>query len=353
MKKLLSIICFLIVSIGASAQKFSTINFANGKMVKDFTFTIYLNEQQIGTIKRHENLSYKIYSEGRITVNIIMPPVPGVINRATTTIDVKSGNTYYMELGMKGYVIKKNLVDEAKGKELFAENENTINVEEDKRNPVGKINAEIENEGPKQGSCFLLNKQGYLLTNNHVIDGAKTIQIKGIGNDFTTLYAADVIAKDLDLDLAVLKLKNQNIVFENLPYRISDEIFAQGTKSLSLGYPMTSAMGEEIKITEGIINAKSGYKGTLTQYQFSAAVQPGNSGSPLFNDSGEVIGVINAKLKDAENVGYALKSSYLLTFLKNVDNFQLDKTEAAPLGAMPLSEKVTKLKGFIFIVKAE
>jgi hypothetical protein len=73
----------------------------------------------------------------------------------------------------------------------------------------------------------------------------------------------------------------------------------------------------------------------------------------LFNENGEVIGVINAKLKDAENVGYALKSSYLLTFLKNVDNFQLDKTEVAPLSAMPLSEKVTKLKGFIFIVKAE
>lgn len=322
-------------------------------MLKDFTFTIYLNEQQIGTIKRHENLSYKIYSEGRITVNLIIPPVPGVSNRVTTTIDVKSGNTYYMELGMAGYKIKAKLVDEEKGKASFAKNESTIKDEEDIRRPVGKISADAMSEGPKQGSCFVLNKQGYLLTNNHVIDGAKTVQIKGIGNDFTTLYAADVIAKDIDLDLAVLKLKNQNIVFENVPYHISDEISAQGTKSLALGYPMTTSMGEEIKITEGIINAKSGYKGTLTQYQFSAAVQPGNSGSPLFNENGDVIGVINAKLRDAEGVGYALKSSYLLTFLKNVDNLQLDKGEVAPLNAMPLSEKVAKLKGFIFIVKAE
>ena len=207
-------------------------------------------------------------------------------------------------------------------------------------------------EGPKQGSCFVLNKQGYLLTNNHVIDGAKTIQIKGIGNDFTTIYAADVVARDIELDLAVLKLKNQNINFENIPYNISDDISNQGTKALALGYPMTSAMGEEIKVTDGIINSKSGYKGTLTQYQFSAAVQPGNSGSPLFNEKGEVIGVINAKLKDAEGVGYALKSSYLLTFLKNIDNFQLDKT-ATNLSELSLSDKVAKLKGFIFIVKAE
>lgn len=350
MKKLFTSILVCLFALSASAQNFSTINFVNGKMLKNYTLTIYLNEQQIGTIKKHENLSYKIYSEGRITVNLVTPPSPYAPSRFTTTIDVKSGNTYYMELGMKGYVVKNKLVDEAKGKELFAKNESTINGEENKRNPIGKISS--SSEGPKQGSCFVLNKQGYLLTNNHVIDGAKTIQVQGVGNDFTTLYTADVIAKDLDLDLAVLKLKNQNIVFENIPYSISDDISNQGTKAIALGYPMASAMGEEIKVTEGIINSKSGFKGTLTQYQFSAAVQPGNSGSPLFNEKGEVIGVINAKLKDAEGVGYALKSSYLITFLKNVDNFQLDKT-AANLSELSLSDKVTKLKGFIFIVKAE
>jgi S1-C subfamily serine protease len=347
MKKLFTSILVILFALSSSAQKFSTINFVSNKIINDLAVTIYLNEQMIGTIKDDENIKYKIYSEGRMSVTLIINGV-----RQNTTLDIKHSDDYYFEIKIVFGKFKYQLVDAKKGQEYFAKNKNTIEGEEDIRRPIGKINADALNEGPKQGSCFVLNKQGYLLTNNHVIEGAKTIQIKGIANDFSTLYAADVVAKDLDLDLAVLKLKNQNIVFENIPYSISDDISNQGTKAIALGYPMASAMGEEIKVTDGIINSKSGYKGTLTQYQFSAAVQPGNSGSPLFNEKGEVIGVINAKLKDAEGVGYALKSSYLITFLKNVDNFQLDKT-ATNLSELSLSDKVTKLKGYIFIVKAE
>lgn len=131
---------------------------------------------------------------------------------------------------------------------------------------------------------FLISKQGYFLTNYHVISGSKTTQIKGIGNDFSTLYGVDIIAYDVDLDLALLKLKNQNINFDSVPYQLSLETSPQGIKTFVLGYPLTNSMGEEIKVTEGIISAKSGYKGSISQYQFSAAIQPGNSGSPLFNE---------------------------------------------------------------------
>lgn len=348
MKKLFTSILICLFALSASAQNYSTINFVTNKVSGKNSFTVYLNQTLAGTLNKDENLSYKIYSEGRITVSVVL--LIGM--RFTKSIDVKPGNTYYFELTHFIGKVKTEPIDEKKGKEIFDGNKTTIQGEEDINNPIGKISAASLTSGPKQGSCFVLSKQGYLLTNNHVVDGAKTIQIKGIGNDFTTLYEADVVAKDAELDLAVLKLKNQNITFESLPYSISDDISNQGTKAIALGYPMASAMGEEIKVTDGIINSKSGFKGTLTQYQFSAAVQPGNSGSPLFNESGEVIGVINAKLKEAEGVGYALKSSYLLTFLKNVDNLQIDKTPAN-LGALSLSDKVAKLKGFIFIVKAE
>lgn len=69
-------------------------------------------------------------------------------------------------------------------------------------------------------------------------------------------------------------------------------IAAQGFR-----HPLTSAFGEEMKVTEGIVSAKCGFRGLISQYQFSAAVQPGNSGRPLFNDNGELIGIINAKRK--------------------------------------------------------
>ena len=216
------------------------------------------------------------------------------------------------------------------------------------------ITASVVKSAPeaKQGTCFLINKQGYLVTNYHVINDVKTIKVKGIGGDFSTLYGVDVVAIDIDLDLALLKTKTQNINFGDIPYFISQEPTSQGTKSFVLGYPLTTSMGEEIKITEGIISAKSGYKGTVSQYQFSAAVQPGNSGSPLFNDNGDIIGIINAKLQGAEGAGYAIKSQYLMTFLKSIENLQFENNKST-ISSLSLSEKATRLKNFIFIVTSE
>jgi S1-C subfamily serine protease len=190
------------------------------------------------------------------------------------------------------------------------------------------------------------------LTNYHVISGAKTVQVKGIGNDFSTLYGVEVIAFDVDLDLALLKLKNQNLSFEVVPYGLSFETSPQGTKAFVLGYPLTGAMGEEIKVTEGLISARSGYKGSISQYQFSAAIQPGNSGSPLFNDNGDVVGVINAKLQGAEGAGYAIKSQYVSTFLKLIDNIQIENNKTLTSN-LTLPEKISLLKNNIFIVKSE
>jgi len=341
MKALFSII-LTILTLQLSAQSFSTINFVNN-FSKNLNFIIYLNEQLVGSLNRNENLEYKIYSEGRISIIIITGQ-----ERITGTIDVKKGNTYYYQLSYGNF----KLVDEEKGKSIFAKNEITIKAEEERKNPINKSYKNDEDSGPKQGTCFLISQQGYLLTNYHVISGAKTVQIKGIENDFSTLYGADIIAYDVDLDLALLKLKNQNINFPKVPYGLSLETNPQGTKAFVLGFPLTAAMGEEIKVTEGLISAKSGYKGSISQYQFSAAIQPGNSGSPLFNDKGEILGVINAKLQGAEGAGYAIKSQYALTFLKLIDNIQIENNKTQ-LADLTLTDKISTLKSFIFIVKTE
>ena len=70
-------------------------------------------------------------------------------------------------------------------------------------------------------------------------------------------------------------------------------------------------MGTDIKLTTGIISSKTGYEGSVAEYQISAPVQPGNSGAPLFDKSGNIIGVIKAKHTIAENAGYAVKASYV------------------------------------------
>ncbi|MFZ4412800.1 MAG: S1C family serine protease [Bacteroidales bacterium] len=333
MKKLTFTIAIIIFSLQLFAQKenFSIINFiaSNAKF--------YINEQLIGETNDKEVLQYKIFSEGHIKIIIVR----SLFDNTSYNIDVKRNDTIYCEYN-RGFVSKE------KG-EAWMEKFKLIEEEEDPANPViTKRNI----SGPKQGTCFLINKQGYLLTNYHVISDAKKIQVKGIGNDFSTDYGAEVVAIDADLDLALLKLKNQNVQFENTPYKISIETNPQGTKSFVLGYPMAAAMGEEIKLTEGIVSAKSGYKGTISQYQFSAAIQPGNSGSPLFNDNGDIIGITDAKLRGAEGAGYAIKSAYILTFLKLAENITLDNN-ATSISNLPLVEKAAKLKNYIFIVKAE
>jgi len=333
MKRVFFTITIIIFSLKFFAQKqdFSIINFIapNAKF--------YINEQLIGETNDKEVLQYKIFSEGHIKITMVR----SLFDNTNYNMDVKHSDTIYCEYS-RGFVSKE------KGEEWIKK----FKLIEEEEDPASPVITKKNNSGPKQGTCFLINKQGYLLTNYHVISDAKKIQIKGIGNDFSTDYGAEVVAIDADLDLALLKLKNQNIQFEIPPYKISLETNPQGTKSFVLGYPMTTAMGEEIKLTEGVVSAKSGYKGTISQYQFSAAIQPGNSGSPLFNDNGDVIGITDAKLRGAEGAGYAIKSAYILTFLKLVGNVTLDNNTTS-ISNLPLVEKVVKLKNYIFIVKAE
>ena len=337
MKRTILTLVITLFSFGLFAQEqgYSTIYF----IAPDYSEKVYINDQLIGSLNVKEVLQYKVYSEGRLSITAV-----NIYVREVGNIDVKNGNNYY-------YVLRSpfKILTEEKGLK-FIEKYKIAKAEEDPANPF--IVSKNTNTGPKQGSCFLINKQGYMLTNYHVVSDAKTIQVKGIGNDFSTAYGADVVAFDIDNDLALLKLKNQNIQFETVPYKISLDASPQGTKSFVLDYPLTTTMGEEIKVTEGIINAKSGYKGTISQYQFSAAVQPGNSGSPLFNDYGDVIGIINAKLKGAEGAGYAVKSPYISTFLKMIDNITMDNNSTS-ISSLTLTEKVAKLKSFIYIVKTE
>ncbi len=341
MKKLFfTLLTFLTLQV--SAQDYSTINFVNCYS-KNTNFEIYLNQHLVGSIFGGENLEFKMYSEGRITVVLILNK-----ERITRSMDVKNGNTYYFQMQFGAF----KEVDEERGKIILAKSTNTILAEEDIDDPICKLSRSKEDNGPKQGTCFLISQQGYFLTNYHVISGAKNVQVKGIGNDFSTLYGVEVIAYDVDLDLALLKLKNQNITFPKLPYNLCLETSPQGANAFTLGYPLTSAMGEEIKVTEGLISAKSGFKGTISQYQFSAAVQPGNSGSPLFNDKGEIIGVVNAKLQGAESAGYAIKSQYVITFLKIIENIKIEDNKNS-LGELPFTDKISTLKNFIFIVKTE
>lgn len=165
------------------------------------------------------------------------------------------------------------------------------------------------------GTGFFISNNGYVATCYHVIEGATEISIKGINNDFYRKYKARIVATDKINDLAILKIdcNLESPINYSLKWDVSDV----GQEVFTLGYPLKTTMGEEIKLTNGIISSKSGFQGNITTYQITVPVQPGNSGGPLFDKNGFVIGVINAKHTGAENAGYAVKSNILKNLIQS------------------------------------
>lgn len=199
------------------------------------------------------------------------------------------------------------------------------------------------------GTGFAL-KDGYIVTNYHVIDGANTVTVQGIKGNFNISYNATVVGTDKINDLALLKMSDSSFSdFGSIPYTISNVTSEVGEEVFVLGYPLTSTMGDEIKLTTGIISSKTGFQGDVALYQISAPIQPGNSGGPLFDEKGNVIGVVSAKHAGAENVGYAIKSMYLRNLIESSANSAIIPTNNS-VSTLPLTGKVKAEKNFVFFI---
>lgn len=200
------------------------------------------------------------------------------------------------------------------------------------------------------GTGFAL-KNGYIVTNYHVIDGAKSITVQGVKGSFSTKYEATVIGSDKNNDLALLRITDTNFPgFGAIPYSISSSSSEVGEDIYVLGYPLTSTMGDEIKLTTGVISSKTGFQGDVSLYQISAPIQPGNSGGPLFDKKGNVIGVVSAKHAGAENVGYAVKSMYLRNLIESCANSSIIPNTNT-VSTLPLTGRVKSEKNFVFFIE--
>lgn len=203
------------------------------------------------------------------------------------------------------------------------------------------------------GTGVAIASNGLIVTNYHVIAGASTIKVKGINGDFSKSYIAKVLTFDEKNDLAIIKI--DDVSFSTLgtpPFCIKSVTSEVGSDIFVLGYPLTATMGDEIKLTNGIISAKSGFQGDITSYQMTAAIQPGNSGAPLFDKNGYLIGVVNSKHIGAESVGYAIKSSYLKNLIESLTPTPKLTTQNLLIGK-PLTEQVKLIKKFVYIIETE
>jgi S1-C subfamily serine protease len=185
-----------------------------------------------------------------------------------------------------------------------------------------------------------------------VFEKAKKITVKGINGDFTKTYVGNVLLEDKNNDLALIKLENFTGPTDTIPYNIRSVGVETGEAVSILGYPMTSLLGTEIKLNTGIVSSKSGFQGSISSFQVSAAAQPGNSGSPLFDEYGNLIGIINAKIVEGEAITYAIKIIYLNTLIEiggvtsNVGNLVSSKE-------IKLQDMVKAYSKFVYIIEIE
>ena len=169
--------------------------------------------------------------------------------------------------------------------------------------------------GQGAGSGVIISSDGYIITNHHVIDGASSIKVTLNDNKE---YDAKLIGSDYTNDIAVIKIDKSDLTVAVIGN--SDKLKV-GEDVIAIGNPLGTLGGT---VTEGILSATSRDitidNVDMTLLQTSAAVNPGNSGGGLFNTSGELIGVVNAKItsEDVEGIGFAIPSNKALEIAEQI-----------------------------------
>ncbi len=201
------------------------------------------------------------------------------------------------------------------------------------------------------GTGFFVDPRGYIVTNHHVIEGATGIDVFVTQSGKTSTYKAKSVVVDKSNDLAIIKITDSG--FSKLPptpYTIAVGTKDVGTSVFAMGYPQLSYLGEEIKVTDGIISSKTGYQGDITTYQISAPIQPGNSGGPLYDKNGYLVGITNAGVSELDNVGYAIKVSYMNNLIEASPEV-IYTSSTNQLQGLSFTEKIKKISPYVVIIK--
>jgi len=206
------------------------------------------------------------------------------------------------------------------------------------------------------GSGFIITTSGVIATNAHVIDGASNIQVTISNETGSFTYKTKVLLIDSKNDVALLQIDDKEFKgLSSIPYGIVENSDV-GSKVFTIGYPLNDVMGSNYKVTDGIISSKSGIADDIRYYQISVPIQPGNSGGPLFNKEGNVIGITSARLNgkavgtQIENVNYAIKSSYLLNLYNMLPNSTKLSTTSV-VSTKELQDQVKILKNYVCLIR--
>jgi S1-C subfamily serine protease len=223
--------------------------------------------------------------------------------------------------------------------------------------PVYRPKEVRKEKGYSTGTGFFVTDDGYMVTNFHVIDGAKSIVV--ISPSKKTEHHATLVQSDPANDIAILKVETQST---GIPLAASF-VGAKGDEVLTLGFPLIALQGQEQKATFGRINALSGIQNDIRFIQIDVPIQPGNSGGPLLNNRGEVVGVVTATLSQIvalrasgslpQNVNYAVKIDYIITALNATKVDRNKILPSATVSTLEMSKIVSLREESVMLVVAK
>ena len=198
------------------------------------------------------------------------------------------------------------------------------------------------------GTGFALTSDGYLVTSYHVIQGADSLLIEGHDRQ---RYHAEPVYSDVKHDLAILRITDKKFTgFGRLPYAVKSGQADLGERVFTLGYPR-----EDVVYGEGALSARSGFEGDTAFYQVSIPVNPGNSGGPLLDERGNLIGVVSGRQNDAQSAAFATKSSYLVRLVDSLEAAKPATPYHLPhfgqLAGTGRAQQIKKLQDYVFVVK--
>ena len=193
------------------------------------------------------------------------------------------------------------------------------------------------------GTGFFVAERGVLVTNHHVIEGCSAIEVVGYGPVRT-------ITSDADVDLAVLQLRTPKA---HSVAEIRAESAQLGESVVALGYPLADILNSSLNMGTGIVSSETGFFGDQSQFTTNVGIQPGNSGGPILDEYGRVLGVAVSKINDeallaaigttAPNVGFAIKGEAVADYLSL---FRLPEPSAKPQNSLSARELAELGKNF-------
>lgn len=227
----------------------------------------------------------------------------------------------------------------------------------------GKSKTNLATDVKATASGFLISEDGLVITSYHVVESANKIEIAFPSKNLTK--QASLKIKDINNDLAILEINDfqySEISDEKIPYPLADiNSVKVGQEVFTLGFPLGSIMGSKSRLSTGRINSIYGIQEDPRLFQIGNPLQPGNSGGPLFNMKGELVGVVVSGLNAKffydnlgiipQNVNFAVKISYLENLLGMMPESDEIINRKSKISNLSMEDQVEKLDPFIVQIK--